>query len=85
MLIAIMSNTYDMVSEKKNASMMRERISILSEYRAILSMFSPNHRYFFIVKPTNENLSGAQEWEGRISAIKNEIKKSVNALSMDME
>ena len=36
MLISIMSNTYDMVSEKRNASMMRERISILCEYRAIL-------------------------------------------------
>ena len=43
-------------------------------------MFSPNHRYFFIVKPTNENLSGAQEWDGRISAIKKDIKNKSEIL-----
>ena len=49
MLIAIMSNTYDMVRDKQKVAMMRERIEILSEYRDILAIHKPDFQYFFIV------------------------------------
>ena len=58
MLIAVMGNTFDQVSANKAliGGMLTEKIEIMSEYRVILSMFRPNFRYFFIIKPANENL-----------------------------
>lgn len=79
-----MGNTYDRVQENTKVAKMRERIMILSEYRDVLDIHQPNFRYFFIVKPTNEQNGGRADWEGRIAAIKQEVTRSVNDMKKDV-
>jgi len=87
MLIAVMGNTFDKVSDNKalRGGMLTEKIEIMSEYRAIFNLFEPNLLFFIIIKPDNENLEFKQEWEGRIAAIKHEIRQSTTQMNIDIQ
>ena len=87
MLIAVMGNTFDKVSDSKAliGGMLTEKLEIMNEYRLVFRLFNPDFRYYFIVKPANENLEVHQEWEGRIAAIKNEINKSSVAINKKLD
>ena len=58
MLIAIMGNTYEMVKDSQHTAILKERITLLSEYRDVLNIHTPDFRYFFIVKPCNAAAEG---------------------------
>ena len=57
MLIAIMSNTFGEVMEKKHQSAIEERIVLLNDFRLFLDMFDLDMgaQYLFVIKPSKRN------------------------------
>ena len=87
MLIAIMGNTYDKVSDSQSVAQMLERIEILSEYRDVIGFYNPTFRYFFIIRPasvTDDNTNPNEEWEGRIAAIKKAVNQSIQRMGTEV-
>ena len=77
MLIAIMGDTYDFVTEKRHQSSMAEKIAILNDYVwvvGILGSIDSNKKFFFAASPENLNSDESGNWDGKISAIKNMIE-----------
>ena len=65
MLIAIMSQTFDEVTETKKQSAMQEKINILNDFRLFLEKMDlkMNFQYIFLIKPRSlqeqdDSLSG---------------------------
>ena len=71
MIIAIMANTFDHVMEKKHQTSMKERISILADFRFILRALKLEQEfpYIIVVKPKLEN-DADDEWQGVLDQIK---------------
>ena len=64
MIIAIMANTFEFVMERKQQTSMKERISILADFRFLLRAMRLEQEfpYIIVVKPkvdTNDD-----EWQG---------------------
>merc|ERR1712176_1316835 len=92
-----MSDTYDRVSEKKDQATLREKIRILADYVWVVqNEMNQDERssYIFVAKPRVIAAEG-EEWEGKVSAIKNTIehsnktvkdyiKKNVNTIQGDI-
>lgn len=57
MLIAIMSNTFGEVMEKKHQSAIEERIVLLNDFRLFLDKFDLDMgaQYLFVIKPSKRN------------------------------
>ena len=86
MLIAVMSNTYDRVSEDDETNTMRSKIELLNDYRWINGLFNLDRafQYIFIVRPM---VSGTDDdsWEGKISNIKTTIESNFKNISKEQK
>ena len=76
MIIAIMANTFEFVMERKQQTSMKERISILADFRFLLRAMRLEQEfpYIIVVKPkvdTNDD-----EWQGVLDQIKKQFKNS---------
>ena len=71
MLIAIMSNTFTEVMEKKHQSSIEERIVLLNDFRLFLQKFNLNigAQYLFVIKPSKRNQL-EESLESRLDAVK---------------
>ena len=80
MIIAIMANTFDYVMEKKQQTSMKERISILADFRFVLRAMSLEQEfpYILVVKPKVEN--NEDEWQGMLDSIKKQFKNSSESI-----
>ena len=57
MLIAIMSNTFQEVYEKRHQSEIEERINLLNDFKVFLERkeLGLGSKYLFVIKPTKKN------------------------------
>ena len=80
MLIAIMGDTFDKVTEVKEQSGLREKIDILADYVILVGRESEVnrtlHRYIFAISPTTTSTDESGTWEGTVTALKKSIGES---------
>lgn len=77
MLIAIMGDTFDSVSETRQQSGLAEKIYILNDYVWVVQLKGKNQgerKFFFAAYPTTVNKNEGKTWDGKISAIKNLVE-----------
>jgi len=69
MLIAIMGDTFDRVSEAREQSALKEKINILSDYIWMMRDVSNENesKYVYVVRPMTLGDNEGNEWEGKIS------------------
>ena len=67
MLIAIMGNTFSQVMDNKEESSMKERISILADFRLILRSLKldSEFQYLFVLEKDTDSRLGNQ-WSGEL-------------------
>ena len=72
MLIAIMGDTYDFVTENKDQSSLNEKLNILNDYVWVVGLgkSDSDKKFFFAASPTSLNKNEGKSWDGSISAIK---------------
>ena len=70
MLIAIMGNTFQYVLDNKQESSMKERISILSDFRLLIRALKLDSEfsYLFILEKDQDSLES--EWMGELTEMK---------------
>ena len=70
MLIAIMGNTFQFVLDNKQESSMKERISILSDFRLLIRALKLDSEfsYLFILEKDQDSLES--EWMGELTEMK---------------
>ena len=70
MLIAIMSDTYDRVMEMQEIAKMKLKVSILDDLSHLVEVEEKLKRYLFAATQQNSDDVEANEWVGKIAAIK---------------
>ena len=73
MLIAVMSDTYDRVTEKRDQATLREKVRILADYVWVVGKvknMEDRASYIFVAKPKVLGDDEGNEWEGKVSAIR---------------
>ena len=76
MLIAVMGDTYDRVSEKKDQATLAEKIKILADYVWVVGLEKDQQdksSYIFVARPKVLGEGEGSEWEGRVTAIRNVV------------
>ena len=77
MLIAIMGNTFSEVMDSKEESSMKERISILADFRLLLRSLrlDSEFQYLFVLKKDTDSALG-NEWNGELQEIRKQFEIS---------
>jgi len=80
MLIAIMGDTFDAVSERSVQASLREKINILNDFVWVvgLSSSASNDRKFFFAATPLEVGDDDGAWEGKVGAIKSALTEGLN-------
>ena len=82
MLIAIMGDTFDRVSEVKEQSALAEKIMILADYVIIVQRESVQRgnlsRFIFAIRPKSLGQDELGSWEGTVTQLKKAIDVSMN-------
>ena len=83
MLIAIMGDTFDRVSEIKEQSAFREKILILSDFVASVNVDSllESKNYMFAIHPATITANECGSWEGTVTSMKQAIDENRAILS----
>ena len=77
MLIAIMGNTFSHVLDNKQESSMKERISILADFRLLIRALKLESEFSYLFVLTRENNDNANnEWQGELNEIKPQFDKA---------
>ena len=88
MLIAIMGDTFDRVSENKEQSSLKERIKILADYAIVVTRESQAnktmHRFIFAISPTTVSSDESSTWEGTVTTLKKSINDSTHSIKQAM-
>lgn len=80
MLIAIMGDTFDSVTENQEQAAMKEKLSILNDFVYIVGFEAEKEdKFIFAAKPKNKGDDEGASWEGKVGA----IKKTVEAVAKD--
>lgn len=79
MLIAIMGDTFDSVYENKAQAALKEKISILKDFVAIVGIEKRDtvSKFIFAATPTNMGADEGGSWDGKIGAIKKGMEDSL--------
>lgn len=91
MLIAIMSNTYEFIIDRKAQFALQNKMTILSEYYNVIDTRNKQERdlnnYLFIVAPSNDYSAedSTDDWQGSFSFMKKDIERRVNQLELKFE
>ena len=74
MIIAIMSDTYGKVNDKKELGAREMKIAILSEYADQINSAETNEtRFLILVTPRDDKMADESTWEGSVNKIRNSI------------
>ena len=77
MLIAIMGDTFDRVSEVKEQSALKEKLLILSDYVILVPRETEENgllnRFIFAITPKSLGADEAGSWEGTVTQLKKTI------------
>ena len=79
MLIAVMSDTYDKVSERKDQATLQEKIRILADYVWVAGLarnLEGGSNYIFSARPKAAAEDEGEDWQGKVTAIRNCVEKS---------
>ena len=82
MLIAIMGNTFDHVLDNKQESSMKERISILADFRLLIRALKLDSEFsylFVLQREHHDHLSN--EWQGELNEIKFQFEKATEHIT----
>ena len=83
MLIAIMGDTYDRVSESKDQTALVEKIRFLSDSVFVVKSESvargTQNRFLFAIKTRTNTNDEFNNWQGRLTMIKKTIVENVNS------
>ena len=82
MLIAIMGNTFDKVIEKRAIHAMETKLSIMSEYSNIISLFNNEpHNFLFVIKPVvDDEEMDENSWEGGFNFLRKTMFNKIDKL-----
>jgi hypothetical protein len=72
LLIAIMGDTFDKVTEKKEESKLKEICEMMSDYEGIMDREKEfkHSKYIIVVKVEKARANQNSDWEGRLSSLK---------------
>ena len=79
MLIAIMGDTFDAVTENSQQASLAEKVQILNDFVWVVSLGqkSNDKKYFFAASPSQLQFDENATWEGEVGAIKQAFKVSI--------
>ena len=83
MLIAIMGDTFDRVTENQLVHARRTKLNLLAEYADCLARSDDNRFTLFVIKPQEEDLNELENWEGSLNAMRQFTAKSIEELKVD--
>jgi len=85
MLIAIMGDAYQKVSEKKEQAALKEKIGILADHCFIVSRDNTidQVKYMFTIVPNAKEAGDGVNWEGTVSAIKRHVTDARTLINAD--
>ena len=75
MLIAIMGDTFGKVTEVKEQSGLREKVSILADYVWMIPMEVNEVKYIYALKPKAMNEEESSSWEGTVTTLRKHMDK----------
>ena len=83
-LIAILGDTYEKITEKKQMYSLTQRTKLYANYMTFIK-FNPvvNQKYLYVIRPQPDDDEN-QQWEGAVTSLKNRIKKSQEAITKDL-
>ena len=83
-LIAILGDTYEKITEKKQLYSLTQRTKLYANYITYIK-FNPvvEQKYLYVIRPQPDD-DDNQQWEGAVTSIKNRIKKSHESLAKDL-
>ena len=87
MLIAIMGDTFDRVTEVRKQSALKEKLKILNDYVYAVS-FKADRRgkdFVFSVRPIDFEENVTEDWEGKIGTIKESIEENAKESSEEIK
>ena len=82
LLIAIMGDTFNKVSEKKEESKLREMCQLIQEYEYVLNRETvfKYSKYIIVTKIEKAKTNVTSDWEGTINTLKNNFSEVVTDL-----
>ena len=84
MLIAIMGDTFERVTENKVVHARRTKLTLLAEYADVLGRESEDSKFtLFVIKPQEEDLNELENWEGSLNSMRLYTAKIVEELKVD--
>jgi len=83
-LIAILGDTYEKITEKKQLYSLTQRTKLYANYMTLIK-FNPvvYQKYLYVIRPQPDD-DDNQQWESAITSMKNRIKKSQESLAKDL-
>ena len=81
-LIAIITDTFERVWEKKNQIVVSSQADLLCDWLSLRGMINVdmNEQFLFVVQPTYQDESANENWEGKLAKIKKVITLRFNEL-----
>ena len=72
MLIAIMADTFSHVMDNAEESSMKERISILNDFRLVMRSLGidSEFQYLFVLEKDSDSIGFGDQWSGELHEIK---------------
>ena len=84
MLIAIMGDTFDKVTEKRKQAALYEKIQIIDDYIDLIRISPSDEKQFvYSVSPIDKEDSQDVDWEGKVASIKRNVVAEVEATRND--
>ena len=84
MLIAIMGDTFDKVTEKRKQAALYEKIQIIDDYIDLIRISPSDEKQFvYSVSPIDKEDSQDVDWEGKVASIKRNVVAEVEATRSD--
>ena len=86
-LIAIISDTFERVWDKKSQIILSSKADLLLDWLSIrgLIKIDVNEQFLFVVEPTHQDETSSDNWEGKISNIRKTLIEKINDLQMEYQ
>ena len=85
LLIAIMADTFDKVTEKKEESKLREVCEMMYDFEFVLDRekIFKNTKYIVVLKVEKAQTNANQDWVGKLTTLKNHFTTIVSEVKRD--
>ena len=80
MLIAIMGDTFDKVTEKRKQAALYEKIQIIDDYIDLIRIRPSDEKQFvYSISPIDKGDGQDVDWEGKVASIKKTVVSDIAA------